>query len=266
MEDVIINKKYILIEDHEYLYCDNCEFHFLFDLKNLFYYNQKTGETVNFELNFDEEGIGFEPLIKGQVKKTYCGHCNNIIYVYCINEINCKDYEESEIIKLIENGIKKYKERIKQRTINKINELNSNREYSISITEYNHNFYATDNESAFAFVDGSKFKTKEEALIEVYHNAKKRIDDNINQKIKSRKDHCNAIQNSKYYIEFDLENHDEMINLISDMVYKRIVTFPSEHQLIDCPNCGEKINKQLYEGIPCPKCKHELDHAEVIYN
>ncbi|MEE1128847.1 MAG: hypothetical protein UHW99_02580 [Methanobrevibacter sp.] len=235
-------------------------------MKNLFYYNQKTGETVNFELNFDEEGIGFEPLIKGQVKKTYCGNCNNIIYVYCINEINCEEYNESEIIKLVENGIKKYKESLKQRKITKIKEIESNREYSINIIEYKNNFFANDNNGACAFVDGSQFKSNEEALIEVYRKAKKRVDMDINRKIKSINDHYNEIQNSKYYIELDLENHDEMTNLISDMVHKRIVTFPSEHQSINCPNCDERINKQLYEGVPCPKCKHELDHAEVIYD
>ena len=156
--------------------CPECDFEFEIDQKNLFYYNHKTRQTINFDLNLENIGTGFNPLIKGQVKNTYCPHCDRSIRIYSINEINCSHYNEKNILKLVRDGINEHLEVVKQNYLNKIENLKSNKEFNFLVKEYDTTFLIeSEYPECFVIIDINKFPSKTEALIEGYTQIKQKF-------------------------------------------------------------------------------------------
>ena len=246
--------------------CPECDFEFEIDQKNLFYYNHKTRQTINFDLNLENIGTGFNPLIKGQVKNTYCPHCDRSIRIYSINEINCSHYNEKNILKLVRDGINEHLEVVKQNYLNKIENLKSNREFNFLVKEYDTTFLIeSEYPECFVIIDINKFPSKTEALIEGYTQIKQKFNAMTEARIKEIFDECIEIQNICHIVEIDLESYDEMINAISLKSQKIIPLRLPKKETINCPTCGNTISKQLYADIPCPKCSNKLLFNEEFF-
>ena len=248
---------------YELCLCPECGLEFEIDKNNLFYFNSETEESVDFKLDFKNEGIGFMPKIRGHIKESYCISCNTHIKTYSINEINLKDYNDSQIINLVKNGIGKHMESVK----NKITkEIKCNRHYSINITENSNMLFINGDPAGFTIIDLSKYSSKSEGLFEGYSKVKNDIDEYYNQEIEKLTGYCRYLHNCQYLVEIDLNGHEEMIELISCEVEGKYRNLNSSKS-IECPVCFKKIPEQIYRGVPCPKCSEKLilNEDEIIY-
>lgn len=87
--------------------CSNCGFEFINDHLN-FYYDEKTKRVKQFmilKLTYD---LGKDSKIGGNIKKTYCLHCNKIIEIYEIRYYP-EDMSKEQAIDIVNKGLRKDK-------------------------------------------------------------------------------------------------------------------------------------------------------------
>ena len=259
---------------HETFTCPDCGFEYTDD-HALFFYKHDSKETIEFIHLFSTVGISDGSKIKGTIVESYCKHCNKFIRTFYIEEVNCPQYDSEEIIDIVKAGIKNCIKRIKNETMNKVNELNeikARNKYTIekkpySLTPDVMNYLANLSEKEQEkFLEGREdiyvnyveleycdytvtiqdFDSEKEAIEYCKRHAYGNFIDELDREISWNKNYLKRILNYIYRVEYWNYNEDENISTIL------------------CPKCGNGVYKFIDKSYPCPNCEGKLIHTQTI--
>lgn len=271
------------------LHCDNCGFDFYFGLNNLFYYNHITKETVDFNFDFSKEGLGFNPYIKGYIKRSYCNRCDKYIDTYVISEINCLEYDKSEISKLVSDGIKTYKDNYFKRyywdELNYWNDLKENlsfviyergdyfisksldmgKTYLFKKSDYFYQDYCDSGKkkldySYWDYSDSGKMSTysKDKIFIDIYLKSEKSLENYFKNIIRKNEIYVERRNKTFYAVDMDISDNESMLNLIKCEIQDDFTYHLKEKDIIKCPVCNQDIYEEFFFSLSCPICGNDL--------
>lgn len=217
------------------LTCENCGLE-LVDDGRLFYYDEKSDETVDYLLLMLTVGQDMGSKIKGTVSETYCRTCKRYVKVYSIREIDGDVENLSKTVrKGIENHMVKYLKEIERLAEIKRREMHS--------IEWDESYlYVHFDEYEFDYGDYADSGLSKEAIIK---DALKRFHNEIDSEIEYKKRQYDKRKNALYLVLDESANDD-----------------PSK--MVSCPGCGNEIDRYI-DGT-CPGCGEPLSGFSICYD
>lgn len=260
---------------HETFACQDCGFEYTNDHAR-FFYKHDSKEIIEFILLVSTVGISDGSKIKGTIVESYCKHCNKFIKTFYIEQVDCPQYNSEEIINIVETGIKNCLKRIKNETINKVNELNeikSRNKYTIEKKPYSltndvvMNYIAElSGKEQEKFLEGREdiyvnyveleycdytvtiqdFGSEKEAIEYCKRHAYENFIETLDREISWNRNYLKRILNYIYRVEYWNFNEDENISTII------------------CPKCGNEVYMFIDETYPCPQCEGNIIKTHII--
>ncbi len=213
--------------------CNNCDFEIAQETE-LFFYNSDSKETIDYVLIMSTAGMGEGHETKGHVYRSYCKCCDKFVKVYVIYDGGGGDMAQ-QVYRGIKNNVGKYEDKIKQ-----LKEIKKREKYSLEKIDgfYLINFYELD---SCGFMKPIDSQHGEDAVVE---NA-------INEFHKIIDSQIDSVKN--FY-----QKESKLINIVVDD------SEGSSGDFVNCPECGNKIDKYVNEDTPCPKCGGKLTCTDTI--
>ena len=216
------------ITEYECMYC-GLE---LADDGRSFYYDDESGQTVDFLLLMSTVGCDEGSRIRGRAGETYCGDCGKYLKVYVIEECAGDISNPRELVmEGIRNRVEEY-----QRKIAQLKEIRENPDYTFERDESGFYILKVPGFNHFQYSNLLNPEWSEK-------RARKCLFDEFHERIGKSIRHYEGL----------CDRHSDSIYLILDK------SAGSEYdcgslEKVHCPQCGREINMNFHHGMACPRC------------
>ena len=205
-----------------YYQCVECDLE-LVDDGRLFYYDNDSGETIDYLLLMSTVDLDRGAKIKGSVSETYCPTCDKYMRIYSIRESEIENPCET-----VRKGIDKHISAIKSE-LERLEAIRQRSKYTITPEE---DYYVVEfpEWGDSYYVDDEPEMSREDVIKDAL---------------------------SQFHEEIDYR-----INSIGGKVAESIILVLDERgkgeddpsQKVKCPDCGSDVNKYVRNLNECPKC------------
>lgn len=194
-----------------------------------FYYDDETGQTIDYLILMNTVYLGAESRIRGDMCETYCRDCNRHLLVYTIREIRG---EVEDPIRTIRCGVEK---RISSllKELNELNEIKRKSEYQIVEKDNHYEVTFPGFESFFYSSYLLPHMSREEVIKDALDDFHEQIDDKF--------DHLQ-------------EGYDRLSRAMILVIDENGKTIEEGLQKMECPECGRQIDKHFKFDSQCPRC------------